>query len=633
MPMIERAENRTELDVSSPTTLHLFRPKENERPALRSIANSVEQFTNNAKGTFEFLEKLDTAGMKQINRLLQAEEELDRQDENLGSSITCGTVFLKMQAELPHLSPPELMDFFKLCLRIDIEIGHTVNAITTAKNTVSVLRNALLYANDLKGLADKLRKIYDLNAGNPPAWFKESKNSWNQFLQAHSCFPTYLNPTFIPNLYSAYSQKPFRKLGDNDLACVISGEYPDWLDDNQAIPTRETVQQEIDEDLSERKRITQEKERINHQKKYIKDSFIQKNEKAQKWYEAQIQRLFSKKGAVGFLDQLLALYLLSNTKKPIERIIQVFSQDKYLASNPQPIALFIEKTMTKSGIVKSAQTPIDSNFINNFSLMLLYMQEQSEEFQGLKEKNKKVFKGLNYDIKPLLKLLTPDEISYLRELLTEYKDSPAESFIWDIAEAVSSHLKKAESEEKEEQKSQITDSLRKPTASFLRNNWEWAYGQFKESLLAPDAQFALPLVAETSDQIEVKEELTSSIKEIQEGNLSKWHILYSINRTTDPKHLVEIPGATLEEREEELERFFQTEDIHPSIKISSIINAFDHLQITPEEVEWIRMRKTVNGEVFRKIKRGKGRIFYIMDFDKKELVFFYVQKKAQNYNF
>lgn len=168
------------------------------------------------------------------------------------------------------------------------------------------------------------------------------------------------------------------------------------------------------------------------------------------------------------------------------------------------------------------------------------------------------------------------------------------------------------------------------TASFLRNHSQWAYEQLNASLTGKDEETKPKQVTTISD---VQGDIETTREEVAQGNLLAWHIFYTDNKSLDDKHLVEIGGSTLKEREETLEALRIKEQIPLSIKPGSVIRALDWLVTVPQDVEQVRIRKDIGGEEFKKLKRGDLRILYQMRPPEKAIIFFLHQKQAWTYGF
>lgn len=232
----------------------------------------------------------------------------------------------------------------------------------------------------------------------------------------------------------------------------------------------------------------------------------------------------------------------------------------------------------------------------------------------------------------------------VEEFLKEYAGQSVEFFIWEISELLADKIKKSSSPD--ESAKRILSEVSRFSGTFLRKNWQWAYDRLKIELeeidkgksIAEDLELTT-IIPDNSDRTQdgtqqgMFESVDKSIAILREGNLSGWKLYYSDNKSIDPKHLVSIEGDALVEREKALEDFITKNQISSSIKPSSVINAFDWLVTIPKNIEEVRIAKDINGERFKKIKRGAVRIFYVMDEAKKQIIFFLHQKQAMSYGF
>lgn len=117
------------------------------------------------------------------------------------------------------------------------------------------------------------------------------------------------------------------------------------------------------------------------------------------------------------------------------------------------------------------------------------------------------------------------------------------------------------------------------------------------------------------------------------GNLQGWRLYYSLNRSTAGSGLVELEGSTLDDRERVFDQFLLDNGISCSIKRASVIRALEWVAAAPGQVEFQRIRQEIGAEVFKKVKRGKVRIFYVLKPEIRHIVFFVHQKQAMGYSF
>lgn len=416
---------------------------------------------------------------------------------------------------------------------------------------------------------------------------------------------------------------------------TLQGEFPDWfLEKNGVVSTTEEVQKELKEDKEQETIITAGFQKIADQVGNLKNSVMQKSEKAETHLSTFVREHFP--GFQNFADLILALKAFSfpNQSDRLNDMIKRFTENKNLVSSPEPLALYMEKKLREVRIVNSSQEKIDNNFINLFTDAIDHIKIQGHassptKFQGLKENNKKAFNALNYEIKPFLELLSSDELSFLKDLLNESCDMPIESFIWDIASLVSSRFENNQIEDMSKHQLGAVHYLRNFTASFLKNHAPWAYEQIQHALT--DDKEARDTQQIPSDNL--RKEIDDETTLLAQGNLKGWNVFYSQNKTTDPDSLTNIQGESLEEREDYLRQFFLQEGISTGIKPGSIIRALEWVVGVPEETEQLRMTQQIGEKTFKKLKRGNLRIFYIVDSDHKAIIFSTYQKKAWSYRF
>lgn len=656
-------QTHEEQSVLLPTTLNLLRLKEPERNKLQSKLESTQQLTNNSIIALESLGRFVATVFRTGTRLVETRGEVEDLIANLESSAACSLVFLKMREELPNLSSEEVLDIFTRCIYINVEILHLFgqNNSNRTKTRQSLFLETVSMLNSRNKIKTETDEINVRIAGDPPKWFDGSTQSWHHFVFSHADFVKILNPNLKR---TRGNMMKLIENSDHALGFLRLDEYPDWLE-NKEPPTDDAVQQELDEDTNGITKATQKIEAIGRQENYVFENLSQKMDKTTTWLETQMQKLFPSEPKNVFWDQILMLnvedtilkhsyeerkHLPLPEERYIDTIIKEFTDGSDPAANPEPVALFLETTMRKSGIIKDAKTPVNDTIVELFNTLIDSMRTEGKEdpsfikFQDLKNINHKVFKALNYSIKPLLAIMTSDEINYLRELLGVSKGDPIESFIWEIAELTSSHFKReqnAESEETKQLKDIAANLIRKPMAAFLRNYWRWTYEQLERSLTGLSTSFVSLPSSQAVDLLKPSDPLTppevqeiqSSIKELNQGNLGGWQIFYTDNKSLDERHLTKVGGETLEEREEALQKLLLREWHSPSIKCGSIIRAFDWLVTVPEAAEQMRGKKDVAGETFGKLKRQAIRIFYNMDRQKKKIIFFLHQKQAWSYGF
>ena len=413
------------------------------------------------------------------------------------------------------------------------------------------------------------------------------------------------------------------------------------------MPTIEQVEKELTEDREQEAKILEGLQKIVNQIIYLDSYISEKGEKSMERLRAFVNEQFADFQNFAELILVLKVFDSENMAETAMDIMQSFTENKNLVVNDEPIALYIEKKLREGKIIDSVQEHITPSLIEVFTSVLEHIKAQKNgntsknEFLALKTTNKKAFDALNYGIKPFLEILSLDEISFMQELLKDSNGIPMESFIWDMVSLISLRFENISSlDELSEKQRGAIYYLNKFTTSFLRNHLAWAYEQIRQALHDEDqdkkttpGSHQQVFEQRTLLPDDLQKEIDDTIEDIQQGNLMGWRIFYADNRSLDSSHVAEIGGKSLTEREQALQEFFVQEGISATIKPGSIIRALEWIVGVPEEVEQVRMTKAIEGKVFKKVKRGKARIFYILDRDQEIIVFFTHQKKDWAYGF
>lgn len=662
--MNNAVESQEKQEYHLPTTLNLlhFRTPILDGTRIGELRQKLQHsalLENYHEKVGKFLRDLLDQKNKGLQRIDQAKQELTEDITDLESSIICSSVFLNMRKVFPDMSSSDFMIAYKASVMLNLQIT-SFAAEKSKDERLGGVRIILPIKENL----DTVRKLVANSLNKVPPSFSQNKDKWKNFLLHDN--------NFIQNLkYSVYN--PFL-IRDDTLVSTVKGKtdiplmsttpngLPDWLSEDLQEPSETAVKEELEEDRRECNKNRERIKRMNTQKQYIESLNSNKFKKTINWLSYMEDSIFSgKKSFTDFIIFLHARHKKVNTleyvlkqiephrgiepKQEIENIIKEYSEGTNLLKTPESFAIFIENQLIVVGAINSSNDLINDTFISFFTKLLNNTQDQEIENTG----SKKAAKAVKYNIKPLVKILNEEEIDYIKELLKSSKGQSVESFIWELSDLLTLKFKANPRTNEDHTVRNVINEIKRFSATFLRKNWGWAYGNLKDELSRTDEtkQKSLepknetvpiaPLVemdkeekGRDSDEIE---RIENTILELKKGNLADWKLLYSTNTSVNPNHIVEIEGDTLEKREESLENFIVKMGISSSVKPSSVIHTLNWLVTVPQEVEQIRMRKTVNGEVFKKIKRGRVRIFYIMDNVKKQIIFFLYQKKAWNYEF
>lgn len=679
-----RAE-REKPEIFPPTSLNLFdfkRPGNLQRGLgnYREVSRLIAQFSTNLSA----IDKFWLARPAQHEKLTKTGEELQRHSSGILRSVSFSALYLTMYDELQEMgvAPADIWAFFRKFVSIPL---YTFDSIREQQE-----RDPARFAQKVRGRDIGFRNI----VGNTsflmrhlpmPAWFGKEKGEgeWLKFISDRMKVGNYLGDFFgrYPHLLRPSEQDMIWEMGSDGL--------PDWFEEtNGNIPDRSLIEEELSEDIKEVNAIEEMLPIIKRQQQSLMSIIEQKLLKAVAFLEQRRGEVFPV--PLNLESLILYLFLLSTGYdrveltpnqiistsiaelprhvvpfvKEMERSIQAFVQSADGAMSKESVALWIESALRSGLIMARAGDPLNED---TSSMLFLALSEsrnrggRSEEMQRLREERKRTFNALNHDLRPFLELLSDDEVAYLKEFVSSSQGEPLESVIWEMAEAIASH--KNQIEERQDALSLQTAfrHLKIFLEKWLKGNWRWTFTSFLEGLeratrveyeVVSAAHEVLERITEAltvflergEDEVTLlppselpyvapAQELREAVEGVAPDNLSGWRIYYTTDRSTNNDSLFEIEGETLSEREEKLADFIGTNNISCSISPGSIIRAFDWLVTVPQEVEWTRIRKEVDGEVFRKLKRGDVRIFYVLDREAKKIIFFVHQKKAFSYGF
>ena len=635
----------------SPTSLNLFRFNRQQLEGAKDQYQVFDQFKREFTTAQRAFLRLSEDIKKRWKGLEQVADELTDQYVSIRSSKTCGAVYLKMHEELSGrgVADDEIFEFFATCLKINtLDSERYLDADGTGS-----------YGGRLLAIMEGKRVNYFANlvnehSGEPPVWFGKSKNDWRGFVASHAWFFSYLNPDHVGRLLRGSLSRDER---ENLLGTTRSDGFADWFTEKNGLPSRAEIEEEMAGDTKELEDNRLRYQQDLRQRKIFLQLYDQKFKKVAIRFEERRREL---PGSISnfatllmFLDvtkdvivyeadlqkvasdatskQLLASEVSARAAR--EKMIETFCE----RARKELVALFIERKLREGKIIDNVQESIDkSSNLYQWMLDEIIQIRPNLQFQALKGTNRRAFSVLNYEIKPILEVLSSGELEYLQDLLKEYSSYPLEMAIWEMAEVIALHLDRTESGGFLQQGQVAIGHLKEFSKRFLKNHWQWVYQQLQASLLSGPWEKVLPVkeleVEEPGVPIEVHE-LETEFREINRDNLHDWQLYYTKSRNLDPGSLVEISGETIDEREEKLGQFIGINNIACSVGPGSVIRALDWVVTIPEEVEQWRGNKQIGETVFGKIKRGPVRIFYVVDQAKREIIFFVHQKKAYTYGF
>lgn len=660
--MAQERAGKAENTVWEPTSLHLFgfRGVEFEQARERFVAASA--FRREYEIAQAAYDSLSEETRNHDKNLHEGRNELAQQVKDLQGSITCSLAYLTMLDELSErgLTPAEIFDFYKLCLIINTRATAKISRKINSDDLQLVLRRALVSAERGPGV---LGSVLKEKLGNPPDWFGDDRKKWERFVSEHAFFTPYLNQ-HLANKYATTGFLPFKEI-KNKYGLTSEGTYPDWLvESNGQPPSREEVEAELNEDLEAEAKLYEE---INHSVRrsdYLRQMASQKFSRAAARIEQRKRETFPTirtfTDAILFLEATRGLTEYSSDPskmremgfsdlkgfavppdKLFEKTIRAFVQSENTLMSKELVALWLERSLRERGIIEDSQDKIEESFVAFFDLAFKETRggEKDLGLVGLRERDKKAFSSLQYSIKPLLEVLSEGERFYLQELITESLETAVEPIIWEIAELVAGHFKSETSVGSARQLRGVVEGMRRFVSGWLRGNWRWAFRKLQESF-SPEQKLEPAIVPSVTEIVSGGQTVTDEVQEIEKaiqevklGNLAGWQLLYTHSMNTQEEFLVEIGGVSLREREESFEVFITKSGISCSIKPASVVRALEWVITVPQEVEQVRVRKEIGGEVFRKLKRGAVRIFYQVFPEERKIIFFVHQKKAWNYGF
>lgn len=635
-----------------PTSLHLFRFREDELPDVQRIVQGASKLKGNFSTVRRYYGRLDVELGARFERLNATIFDIRSQNKDLASSRSASEAYLRMYGELPQrgASPQEIMDFYSMCLEINTRFGTQIEQgeIKTFGTNIKSPVNRKLANQKYTTLVSEI-------APDPPSWFGNNLQAWKLFVGDRANFARYLNADLVM-LYGG--NIPPQKLA-GILGSTSWDALPDWLTERgEELPDRLIIEQELEEDTQEAGSLNQAAERTRNHFMFTKEHAEQKVQGVQKWAMEKFLELFPNE-ETNFYQFLIYMDMLYDfPEADIKDVSNISMQEarghvieadrarefrirafleEGADKSKELIALWLEDRLKAAGVIGNASEVIDQHIFDVFNLLFSEAEnlsgQPSDTWLNIRAANPKLFSILHYDLRPLVVLFSNNELTYLRELTMDSKRrGSVESLIWEMADCISANFDGiGEFAVSDKPLMKALKQFMKFSGTWIRKYWMWAYEELLRSI---SGQTSEPLVIYQEEQPSAElEEAETAIEEVGRDNLAGWNIFYTERMTTDRNSIAEIPGTTLEERERTLEQFLHTRSISCSIGADSVVRALEWLTSVPQEIEQIRMMKEVAGVDWKKLKRGAVRIFYRLDQAQKEMVFFVHQKKAWKYRF
>lgn len=621
----------------SPTELSIFNLSNTDRDKAKKYSAEGSKFAHELKIASESMDIQQDLVDSRLERMDIVTNEKLETEVQYQSYITTSAAYLEVGELLANYNLTK-KEFDELFIRLFKTNSDFSGAYSSPRVSISENERRYQADNNSFKIAVKARK----EAGDPPSWYKKGKEDWWTFYSDIANFEQIL----LDRTKRTGDEDPYhgKKIGFTSIE-----DAPDWFDrlGTLSSPDREEIKKDLDDDLEERDSVSKYVEGLFTKSELLETQMDERWRKGCVRFEKRRRALFPKGSS--FAEYVTYLHATENTT---EYASDIFERLDYLtlrrtSLNPEAsrekaigkfaeefpmtedvIALYFEKKFKEAGLTPKAV--LGKELIES---MKQFRTEDQDELKKLKESDKKLFNILNFEINPLLRLLNPEEMDYFSEFLDGLEGSKFEEAIWEMAYLVS---RNQYSTEDERAKKNMQD-IRRFTKTWLKLNWEWAYGELGKKLNgeAKTMQQQQVFTEEPIDETLESEgaDVRQTLDEIDRGNLSDWKVVMTTNRRTDSVGLEEVSGETLHDREISLDRLLLDEGQQVSIKNSSVINALDWAANLPDEVFYMMPKMTVNGEEFTKVKRGSVRILLRRDRKNKEMLFFLHQKKAMSYKF
>lgn len=603
-----------------PTNLDIFRLKGQNLVAAQAAFGRFRTFAREIVAAYESLDRTVAVDAGRVTRLKELFDDVEEQRGQLLFSHACSELFLKITddvAEKPDFQRRAL-DIFTGSVRLARDYHGRIEDFdrTTLKMMLASEEMAKTNVNLVRESAD------------PPVWFDGNRLDWARLMISYS------------GMELAETQRVRAKGTGFILAANFAqGALPDWyLERAEEQPTCQKVLREMQEDADEISKANALRDRLARDVTYITN---EGGAKANKSLARFITRSGDVVGEVTNMHELILKILMYNRidlgfDDPREYERQAEAQGKtYIGDwqnlamarveefgnvlRPEFVALYLERIFKEAGMrdVHDSLTDQDREFFAQYIASF----DGASDFAAYRITRKNAFKAFNYDLRPFFSLLGADDLDYLLELSRDQVKH--EDLLWEIADLVSTKASAADGNQK------LFEDIKEFGKRWLVRNWATlAYSFFN--------RFGARRTDGGENEVEVEpflpvEEAEEERVDFNLGNLAGWALLYTPTMTRNDTE--DIGGTSLDDRGVLLQRYLGTRDIACTVKISSVIRTIDWTVVMPPEIEKRRGQKIINGEVFKKTKRGPVRLLYQIDRDKKKFVFFVHQKTDWLYGF
>lgn len=655
--MVEKTELVPVEHPENPTALSLFRLSPVRVLQLQDLDQGLGRYYHEHVIVTNSFLSTGEKNWHHLQELAEVTQDLRQHKWMLQSSRTCSLAYLTMNQELAGqgLSTEDIFNFFRLCLNINTAYGNYQSAQIAKKQPVDAEYFTEAIRRSSSG-GDILEKIIANNVEAVPGWFTGDLFSWYRFVKPHACFGSYLNQDVTAKYRNSIILQKREIYKKDNVGITLPDSFPDWLVKGET-PDLQEVNAEYEADCQEIKTINEQITSMIKQRDCFVGLMSDK-------YEKIVKRLKEKVASFLTVDNPLDLVmflghtekicemaaLLSVGKKPqaedlekakaegqaiLKRNISQSSRNSAIFASPQILALNIEQMLLKAG----------GNFTPDLFYSFLYdiycyPDRVGPFLKRLKDTDNKVYRALNYQLRPLLNFLSPDDLGSLEISLNKLKpgsNNNLNDIIWIFAEMISPGINRVDVKKyKNDQKVMETlTELANFTNRWLTDHWQWLHQEIMRSLGQPE----LPENVQQGEITEVSESTVATVKEIEEvsaefqvSNLAGWRLLYSTDHSLNPKHLIDISGLTSQDITTKLTELLLKEGGHCSVKKTSIVAALEWIVTVPDIVDQTMWKEeTGDGEPWGKLKRGRDRIFFKKDPAGKTMTFF-IYHKTRNAN-
>lgn len=618
----------------------VFVLSDHERESLLAYDARLMDYRPQATTSLQALERLNKHTGERVDKLREVKKDLSREYDQIAMIQNTSFLYLYF-CEISQgngWSKEQIVEAFEAQLKFYNEIS------LAAKDLISRRIKGFLISNNRQAVAAR-----DRLAKRKPSWYQQDLQTWLNLMHDEFFAESDIRKRLTIDINDV-------SIGKSDVTYrVTSQEFvPEWLsnmrdDDQSEIPTAETVESDVIEDEYAKKRLVDEFMYVDSKLQYLVQLAVGRGRKTIGRNTEKIRELLPDPFSLSELLLFLAdtdgvvYYKLDPDKIPEmtpaavnstalrdeakeEWVIRRFAQNAEMSE--EMLRIYLKKKFDE---LKLFEVPNEERMM---LIATLLADIGGDKLADLRQKDKKAFQKINFDLRPMISAIPEEILAELREQLVDNpfvnQDQLIRRFATVIANSLWGTLQSRDCVK-------LKEEYLKFVVNWLKNNWRDAYA-------ALFLQIHKPADFQTGSEIDTDEhnaqdgnsgqvsEIESEIIEAKIGRLAGWEILFDVNKNGD-RHMEELSGESLEDIETQLENILNKHRISCSIKLSSVVNTLEWITTIPKEVIQIMIRESINGLDYLKIKRGNVRLFFQIDSDKKQLRFFVYQKQSLEYHF